>query len=145
MSPEVPTPFEDITIARIITERVSDPLNDGSAGSALYAVPFELSRPVPGEWASAFEHNWDHPPQFTSMHRPGICRVSGTSVVLDGTTLEEVERYHRETLLLVLKTTNQQYREWKQRKDAQEARRQSEQAEHRRSVEDVAQRIRFDE
>lgn len=48
----------------------------------------------------AFIKTWNQPPQFTTMHRPGIARVSGDRVILDGTTIEEVEKYHRDTLKL---------------------------------------------
>ena len=38
------------------------------------------------------------------MHRPGIASVSGDRIILDGTTVEELERYHaaRDKLGLVL-------------------------------------------
>lgn len=41
------------------------------------------------------------------MHRPGIARVAGDRIIVDGTTIEEVEKYHRETLLAVLDRVNQ--------------------------------------
>jgi hypothetical protein len=34
------------------------------------------------------------------MHRPNIARGTGDKVVLDGTTIEEIEKYHKETLVL---------------------------------------------
>jgi len=43
------------------------------------------------------------------MHRPGIARVSGDKVYLDGTTIEEVQKYHRDTLVLALEETNRLY------------------------------------
>ena len=50
------------------------------------------------------------------MHRPGIARVSGDRIILDGTTIEEVERYHQETLLAVLDRVNQLIAEHEERK-----------------------------
>lgn len=73
---------------------ISQPRDDGTRGSALYSVPLLLSRVPDAEWAVLFVRNWDRPPSFTTMHRPGIARVVGDRVVLDGTTVEEVAQYH---------------------------------------------------
>jgi hypothetical protein len=110
-TPEVETekPFEAIKILGVIEDEVGHPRNDSTPGSALYAVPFRLSYVPPYEWIQLFLPNWDHPPQWTSMHRPGIAEVSGDRVILNGTTLEEVERYHRDTLKLALEETNKTY------------------------------------
>jgi len=78
------------------------------------------------------------------MHRPGIARVSGATVTLDGTTIEEVERYHRDTLQLVVAETNRQYREWRQKQDQRRAREQAAKEQHRAQVDDVSKRISFD-
>jgi hypothetical protein len=43
------------------------------------------------------------------MHRPGIARIQGATITLNGTTIEEVERYHRDTLQLAVAETNKQY------------------------------------
>jgi len=95
-----------LKIIGIIADQVSAPRDDGTPGSALYRVPFRLSY-VPSQfWAEAFVQAWNMPPQFTSMHRPGIARVIGNTIVLDGTTLEEVEKYHRDTLRLCVNEAN---------------------------------------
>lgn len=136
--------FDDIRITRVIVEEITEPRGDGSAGSALYSIPFALSRRPPGEWAELFVENWNHPPRFTTMHRPGIARVSGSTISLNGTTIDEVERYHRDTLQLATAKTNEQYREWKQRRDVQVARENAQREEHRKHVDDAANRINFD-
>ena len=136
--------FSDIKIMRVITEEVTAPRNDGTPGSALYAVPFELSDSPPAEWANAFVANWNSPPRYTSMHRPGIARLIGNRVVLDGTTMEEVEKYHKNTLSLVLSETNKAYREWLARREQQRRREEESSESHRKSVEDAAKRIKFD-
>jgi hypothetical protein len=63
--------------------------------------------------------------------------------VLDGTTMEELERHHRETLLLVLEKVNAEIgeREEAERKrvDAEVRRREQ----HRQSVEETAGRLSF--
>jgi hypothetical protein len=137
--------FEDIRLVGVITSQVTQPRDDGTAGSALYAVPIELSASAPAEWAQLFVHNWDQPPRFSTMHRPGIGRVSGKTITLDGTTLEEVEQYHRETLKLAVAETNRQYREFVGRRAAQEAAERERREQHRAHVEDAAKRITFDD
>ena len=86
--------FEPIRILGVIAAEVGVPRNDGTAGSGLYKVPFQLSRKPLELWANLFVDAWDRPSKFTSMHRPGIARVEGDRIVLDGTTIEEVEKYH---------------------------------------------------
>ena len=70
-------------------------------------MPIKLSRRPPREWVAAFPDIWNHPPEFTTMHRPGIASVSGDTVVLDGTTMEEVRDYHARTLSLVVARLNE--------------------------------------
>ena len=136
--------FEDIRLTGIVVESVTVPRNDGSAGSALYEIPISLSRSPDGDWSRMFIRNWDSPPRFTSMHRPGIARIRGATVVLNGTTVEEVEKYHRNTLLLVLEETNREYKDLKAGKDRLSIRNQRMREAHKSQVEDVARRIKFD-
>jgi hypothetical protein len=136
--------FEDIKITRVIVEDVSEPRSDGTPGSALYRVPFALSRRPPADWAEAFVAIWDRPPRWTSMHRPGIARISGATLTLDGTTIDEVERVHRDTLQIVVEDTNRRYREWLAKQQAERAREAARSEEHRRAVEEAAKRISFD-
>ena len=105
VTPE-PDPTEPIRLEGIIADEVTQPRSDGTRGSGLYVVPFRLSRRPSSGWASAFVEAWDRPSRFTTMHRPGIVRIEGDKVVLDGTTIEEVERYHRDTLNLALEAAN---------------------------------------
>ncbi len=134
-----------IRITGVIVDEVTEPRPDGTGGSALYRIPLRLSRRPSHEWAGLFERTWDHPPRWTTMHRPGIVSVQGDRVILDGTTMEEVERYHRDTLVLVLDKVNREiaaYEEAQRRREEEESQRG---AEHRRSVEDASKRLRFDE
>jgi hypothetical protein len=134
---------EDIKITRVIVEDITEPKNDGTSGSALYSIPFALSRRPPSAWAEMFIENWNHPPGWTTMHRPGIARLSGSIVTLNGTTIEEVESYHRDTLQLAVEETNRQYREWRNKQDQDRAREQATRESHRKSVEDVSKKITF--
>ena len=136
--------FEDIIITRVIQDGITKPRNDGTYRSALYAIPFALSRRPPEEWASLFIQNWNRPPRRTTMHRPGIASIRGATVILDGTTIDEVERYHRDTLKLAIEETNRQYREWLDEQERLHAREEAQRKEHEKHVESVAGRITFD-
>lgn len=45
------------------------------------------------------------------MHSPSIASVREDKIILDGTTIEEVEKYHRDTLILCVKETNEREQE----------------------------------
>jgi hypothetical protein len=137
-------PFEPIEIVGVDTEHVGSPRNDGSRGSALYRVPIKLSGQPPSEWATAFPHAWDRPPRFTTMHRPGIASVSGDTVVLDGTTIEEVRNYHARTLSLVVAELNRAQVEHDARAAAEAKRVADERASHEANVRDVGADIKFE-
>ena len=136
-------PFQDIVIRRLIVDQVTEPSLDGTAGSALYRVPFELSRKAPRVWAELCIRNWDHPPTFTTRHRPGTMSISGSRLWLNRTTIEEVRDVHRETLVAVIGVTNAMYR---QHIEEQSRRRQAiaeTSRAHRTNVRDVADDIEF--
>lgn len=136
--------FEPIRIVSIVEESVTKPRNDGTRGSALYSVPFKLSNRPPAEWADYFPRAWDHPSSWTSAHRPGICEVRGDTIWLNGTTLEEVEKTHKATLLLALDETNARYAEYAARKAADESKRRKEEEDYKRHVSEQAKRIKFE-
>lgn len=134
----------DIRITGIVVESITEPRNDGTPGSALYAVPFSLSRRPSPDWSRLFVQNWDHPPRYTTMHRPGIARVRDAVVVLDGTTIEEVQKYHQSTLSLAVDETNRQYRELQEKQRKAQDQEEASRREHRQRVEDIARLIDFD-
>lgn len=134
-----------IKITGIVSEEITKPRMDGTRGSGLYAVPFRLSARPSKEWAQLFVQNRNNPPRFTTMHRSRIARVSGDKVILDGTTIEEVEKYHRETLLAVIEKTNRQYGEYRAEKERQEGLKRRTEKDHEDNIADVLKRINFDD
>jgi len=136
--------FGDIKITRVIVEDITEPRNDGTLGSALYSIPFALSCKPPSEWVQLFIASWNHPPRFTTMHRPGIANVYGATVTLSGTTIEEVERYHRDTLQLAVAEANRKYRDLRHDQEERRAREEAVREEHRKRIEDASKRIKFD-
>lgn len=142
-APEV-DPDEDIRILGIDADHVGRPRTDGTRGSGLYAVPLRLNRPPPARWAAVFRELWDHPPRFTTMHRPGIARISGDRLILDGTTVDEIERYHAETLRFVIPEVNRRASEQAAADDARHKRDEEQRRLHDQSVRDKAGRITFE-
>jgi integrase len=75
---------------------------------------------------------------------PGIARVSGSKIVLDGTTIEEVKKYHRDTLILCVEKANEEEAKLLERKHREEARQRQKSETQRRTVEDIADELSFD-
>ena len=98
--------IEEIKIKGILIDEVTQPLNDGTRGSALYRIPFKLSNQPNNDWINSFISTWNRPPEFSLRHRPGIASVVDDKIILDGTDIEEVERYHKKTLKLSVEVAN---------------------------------------
>jgi hypothetical protein len=142
-----PPPAQDdgpIKIKGIVLDAIGTPRNDGTRGSALYRVPFQLSRRPSADWARHFVQTWDHPPSYSTMHRPGIARVEGDRVILDGTTVEEVEKVHRDTLKAVLEKVNKDIAEHEAKQKRLEEERAERLRQHEQSVLEAAKRMNFD-
>ena len=139
-----PSGWEPIKITGIIANEIGTPRNDGTQGSALYAVPFQLSRRPSPEWADHFVQTWNHPPSCSNMHRSGIAQVVADRVVLDGTTVDEVAKVHRDTLKLVTEKVNQDIGEWHQKIQRAAETEAERLRQHKQAVEDAAKKISFD-
>lgn len=134
---------EPVRILGIITDKVTVPRLDGTRGSALYKIPFRLSKNPSSLWRKLFIQSWNMPPSFSTMHRPGIASVYGDEIILDGTTIEEVRDYHRETLLLCVDEANKKEKEIL---DAEQRKKEREDAlknKHYNNVNDIAGTITF--
>ena len=134
---------EDIKIIGIISNEVTLPRNDGTRGSALYSIPFRLSSKPTRTWSELFLRNWDYPSSFTSMHRPGIARVDFDKIILDGTTIEEVKQYHRDTLILCVEKTNEEEKQIRKREERLKRKKQEERENHYRNIDDISKDIKF--
>lgn len=139
-----PEGFKPIKILGVIADEVGEPDNDGTQGSALYAVPLRLSRAPSQEWSNLFFRIWDRPPVFSTSHRPGIARVQGDRIVLIRTTIEELKNVHRETLRLVIEETNRQIAEIVSHRRLQKVKEQKQKEMHKDNVRRIADEIEFD-
>jgi len=136
--------FEPIKIVGVMVDHVGRPRSDGTPGSALYDVPFRLSSRPPAEWGQLFVASWDHPPRFTMMHRPGTALVIGDVVHLRSTTVDEVQRYHRDTLVLCVDEANRKYAEMLSIRLRDHERQRKRMEDHAREVQEKAKGIKFD-
>jgi len=137
--------FEPIKILGVIVDEVGIPRGDGARGSGLYDIPFRLSRQPPHEWANLFIASWNHPPRFSTMHRPGIASVVGDTIHLDGTTIYEVQRYHRDTLILSIEEANKKYIAIFERQYREQERERQRIQQHKSDVEAATKNIEFDD
>jgi hypothetical protein len=135
----------EIKIKGILIDEVTHPLNDGTRGSALYKIPFELNKRPSYEWIELFVNAWNRPPSFTQMHRPGIASVYGNKIVLDGTTIEEIEKYHKATLKLSVGLANKTLKELKERQKLIAEMEKQKIEEHKNKVGNISNRINFDD
>ncbi len=133
-----------IKITGILVDEVTEPRNDGSSGSALYRIPFNLNQTPSVEWVRLFINAWDRPSRFTSMHRPGIASVHGSKIILDGTSIEEVEKYHKDTLKLAVQTANQKLSEVLLERKELAKQKEKQREQHQKNIDDISKRINFD-
>lgn len=134
----------NIKIEGIITNEVTIPSMDGTAGSALYKIPFRLNRRPSELWSQLFLRAWSSPPEFTTMHRFGIAEVIGDKIILDGTTIEEVQEYHRKTLILCVDKANSEEREILERNKLIKEREKTRKQEHYEKIRSLSEQIKFD-
>jgi hypothetical protein len=135
---------EPIRLLEVDVENIGQPRGGSGRGSALYAVPIKLSRTPSSTWADLFPKVWDSPPEYTNMHRPGIARVSGARIILDGTTVEEVRDVHARTLQIVVAETNKAAADAEQRAAAAREQEAEQREAHDRNVRDIGSDIRFE-
>lgn len=134
---------EEIKIMGVIADEVTLPRNDGSVGCALYKIPFKLSSTPSYHWNRFFKDAWDYPSRYSAMHRPGIASVGGDKIILNGTTIEEVEQFHRETLKLAVEKANQLEKERILREIENKKQTELKRREHLNKVKEFSEKITF--
>ncbi len=139
-----PASNELIKIIGVIVDEVSMPRSDGTHGSALYMIPFRLNRSPSRLWTTLFVEIWNSPPRWTTMHRPGIASVSDDKIILNGTTIEEVRKYHRDTLKLCVDVSNNTEIETLRKRREEEETRKQQIDDHRKNIEDGVRDLNFD-
>jgi hypothetical protein len=134
---------DHVQIMGILADEVTTPSMDGSPGSALYTIPIKLSSSPSSKWVDVFIQIWNNPPRFSTMHRPGIARVSGNQIILDGTTIEEVRDYHRDTLVLCVDKANEIVEELRNNDQKAKELEQKREQNHKSKINDLSDDIDF--
>ena len=134
---------EDVKILGILTNEVTVPKMDGTPGSALYTIPFKLNKRPSSIWNQLFVENWNSPPRYTTMHRPKIAIVRGNKIILNGTTIDEVQKYHRDTLILCVEESNKQEAQIKKQMEFEEKKKQKFMNDHYSTIEEISNDIKF--
>lgn len=78
------------------------------------------------------------------MYRPGIGSVLADTIVLDGTTMEELENVHLDTLRAVIEKTNAEAADNEHREQEAQHRDEQLRLRHEETVRDISRRLRFD-
>ncbi len=143
--PEIISDEDVVKIKGILVDEVTQPLNDGTRGSALYKIPFELNKQPSYDWIDLFINAWNRPSRFTSMHRTGIASVYGNRIILNGTDIEEVERYHKDTLKLAVEVANNTLKEIKEKQKLRETQERQKLEERKSKLGNISKRISFDD
>ena len=137
-------PNDPLRIVGVVVDEVPQPRQDGTHGSALYAVPLRLNRIPSQVWAQLFVGCWNKPPHYSNMHRPGIASVLGDKIVLEGTTIDEVKKYHRRTLVECVNLANEREIAYNDRRRNTVRRRRQQVDAHRTAIQDSAKDLFFD-
>lgn len=136
---------DEIKIQGIITDMVTSPSYNGSPGCLLYKIPFKLNQSPNQEWINFFIYAFDNPSEYTTMHRPGIAYVLGDKIYLDGTTIEEVDKYHKKTLKLAVNEANKKQKESIQKRIREEEASKVRLEQFRKNIDDMVRNINFDD
>ena len=133
---------EPVHILGIITDEVTIPRLDGTRESALYRIPFLLSKEPSQRWKDLFVQVWDRN-VFSNMHRPGIASISGSKIILNGTTVEEVRDYHRNTLKYCVEAANHLEAQFIAEEQRRQKQRELQEQEFRNNISSIARDIEF--
>lgn len=142
----ISTDVEDntpIKIIKILIDEVTTPKMDDTRGSALYKIPFQLSRKPSKVWIDVFIQTWNYPPHFTTMHRPRIAMIDEDRLILNGTTIEEVQKYHNDTLKLCIDKANEKEQEFLNETKKQKILEEQRKNQHLANITKIADEIQF--
>jgi hypothetical protein len=142
VSEEAPA-FEPVKLLRVLTNEVGFPGESTDGSRNVYTVVFQLSEEPSARWGDFFVHSWDHPQVAYSQshHRPGMVSVVSNRLVLEETTIDEVEGYHLPVLKAAVHFANEAESRAVVEDHRRAERRRLEEAEHRRHVAEVAKRL----
>jgi hypothetical protein len=130
--------YVPIRITSVIVEQVGDP----SPGATHYEIPLQLSRPPEPEWVIYLLRAWDGQQHVAPTSRPGI-EVGADRIILDGTTIDDLEQYHMQPLERAIGEANQLASEVRGKSQQKASAEEVKRLIHREHVAAVAKRLKF--
>ena len=135
--------FEPVRLVRVVTNEVGFPGENADGSRGVYTVVFQLSHEPSARWGDYFVHFWDRPQVSYAhgKHRPGMASVVANRLMLEETTIDEVEGFHLPVLKAALRMANDAEARAVVEDHRRAERRRLQEAEHRRHVAEVAKRL----
>jgi hypothetical protein len=133
-----PDKEEPIRITGIAVESMRDP--SGPSPDDPYDVPFRLSREASPQWEQEFLKAWD---KLSTRGQAVTASVGADQIILNATTIDDVERFYLVALKLAVAEANRATLEkWEKSQHLAELEKQKKQ-ERRRHVMTVVERLNF--
>ena len=94
-------------------------------------------------WCQLFIQEWDRN-LFHSMDRPEIVSIRNNVIWLNGTTIEEMEKYHRDTVIKCVVEANHKLQKYLEQKERVKQRKLEQKEKPEENVASTAAKIKFD-
>lgn len=131
---------ESVKLAGVIIEAMRSP--SGSSLDGPYDIPFQLSRVTSPEWEQEFLKAWDG---LTSKGQTVMASVGADRIILNSTTIDNVERVHLDTLKRAVAEANRATREAQEKLRRRAELEEQKKREHLRHVQTVVERLNFND
>ena len=129
---------EPISLTGIAVEAMCDP--SGSSLDAPYDIPFQLSRVASPEWELEFLKAWD---RLSTKGQAVTASVGADQIILNSTTIDDVERFYLDTLKLAVAEANRATLEEREKVRHRAELEKQKKQERRRHIMAVIQRLKF--
>ena len=138
--------FEPVKLVRVVTNEVGFPSDNSDGSRGVYTVVFQLSHEPSARWGDFLIHFWDRPQVAYAQgkHRPGMVNVVANRLMMEETTIDEVEGFHLPVLKAAVRMANEAEARAQVEDHRRTERRRLEEAEHRRHIAEVSKRLPLD-
>ena len=135
--------FEPVRLVRVVTNEVGFPSDNADGSRGVYTVVFQLSHEPSARWGDYLVHFWDRPQVSYAQgkHRPGMVNVVANRLMMEETTIDEVEGFHLPVLKAAVRMANEAEARALVEDHRRAERRRLEEAEHRRHIAEVSKRL----
>jgi hypothetical protein len=135
-----PDKEEPIRVTGIATEAIGDP--GGSPMDDSYDVPFRLSREASPRWEQEFLKAWD---RLSTRGQAVTASVGADQIILNATTIDDVERFYLSVLKRAVAEANRVTREEREKSQHLAEREEQKKQERRRHLMAVVERLNFED